>query len=93
MSCRTTPAPTSSCRSCRSCASCRRWRSSPRPARWLGHAARELAGLLPGASVVAAEYETAHADAPLGLAARNGEPVVVLLGDHEFELELDTPPR
>lgn len=54
----------------------------------LAHAAREIAGLLPGASVLAAEYETTRADSPLGLAARSGEPVVVLLGDHEFELDV-----
>lgn len=55
----------------------------------LGRALRDLAALLPGASVVAAEYETANPDVPLGLAARGEEPVVVLLGDEEFELALD----
>ncbi|MBA3747563.1 MAG: hypothetical protein H0W96_08750 [Solirubrobacterales bacterium] len=53
----------------------------------LGRALRELAGLLPGASVVAAEFETTQADCALGLAARTGEPVIVLLGEHEFELD------
>lgn len=54
----------------------------------LGQAVREIAGLLPGASVVAAEYETTDPDAPLGVAARSGDPVVVLLGEDEFELGL-----
>jgi hypothetical protein len=53
----------------------------------LGRAVRELAALLPGASVVAAEFETTDPDCPLGLAGRPGEPVVVLLGEHEFELD------
>ncbi|MGH2841111.1 MAG: hypothetical protein ACRDKY_09845 [Solirubrobacteraceae bacterium] len=52
----------------------------------LGRAVHDIAGLLPGGTVVAAEYETTDPDAPLGLAARRGEPVVVLLGDDEFEL-------
>lgn len=53
----------------------------------LGRALRELAALLPGRSVVAAEYETTDPACVLGLAARSGEPVVVLLGEHEFELD------
>lgn len=53
----------------------------------LGRALRELAALLPGRSVVAAEYETTDPDCVLGLAARSGDPVVVLLGEHEFELD------
>lgn len=53
----------------------------------LAQAVRDIAELLPGASVVAAEYETTAADAPLGLAARSGEAVVVLLGEAEFELD------
>jgi hypothetical protein len=53
----------------------------------LARAVRELAALLPGDSVVAAEFETTDPGLPLGLAGRAGEPVVVLLGEHEFELE------
>jgi len=53
----------------------------------LGRVTREIAGLLPGESVVAAEYETTDPASPLGLAGRPGEPVVVLLGEHEFELD------
>jgi len=53
----------------------------------LGRAVRELAAMLPGESVVAAEFETTDPGCPLGLAGRAGEPVVVLLGEHEFELD------
>jgi hypothetical protein len=55
----------------------------------LGRAVRDVAALLPGASVVAAEFETTDPEAPLGLAGRPGEPVVVLAGELELELELD----
>ncbi len=55
----------------------------------LGRAVRAIAALLPGASVVAADYETADPASPLGLAARSGEPLVVLIAEHEFELEPD----
>lgn len=53
----------------------------------LGRAVRELASLLGGTSVVAAEFETTDPGCQLGLAGRPGEPVVVLLGEHEFELD------
>lgn len=53
----------------------------------LGRAVREIAGLLPGRSVVAAEYETTDPGMPLGVAGRDGEPVIVLFGEQEFELE------
>lgn len=54
-----------------------------------GRVVRDLAGVLPGASVVAADYETSDPAVPLGIAGRAGEPLVVLLGEHEFTLELD----
>ncbi|HWC25637.1 MAG TPA: hypothetical protein VG474_03540 [Solirubrobacteraceae bacterium] len=57
----------------------------------LGRAVREIAAMLPGRSVVAADYETRDADVPLGLAGRAGEPLVVLLGEHEFALDVDRP--
>jgi len=53
----------------------------------LGRVVRDLAAMLPGESVVAADFETTDPGCPLGLAARRGEPVVVLLGAHEFELD------
>ena len=55
----------------------------------LGRAVRATAALLPGASVVAADFETNDPDVPLGVAGRAGEPLVVLLGEHEFELEVE----
>ncbi len=57
----------------------------------LGRAVRDIATLLPGASVVAADYETRDPNVPLGIAGRAGEPLVVLLGDHEFALDVDAP--
>ena len=54
----------------------------------LGRAVRDIAGLLPGESVVAAEFETTDPELPLGLAGRPGEPVLVLVGEHELELDL-----
>lgn len=50
-----------------------------------------IAALLPGESVVAADYETSDPGVPLGLAARAGEPVVVLIGEHEFVLDAEPP--
>ena len=57
----------------------------------LGRAVRGIATLLPGASVVAADYETRDPDVPLGIAGRASEPLVVLLGEHEFTLDVDAP--
>jgi hypothetical protein len=54
-----------------------------------GRVVRDLAALLPGASVVAADYETDDPAVPLGIAGRAGEPLVVLLGEHEFTLDVD----
>lgn len=54
----------------------------------LGRAVRDVAGLLPGETVVAAQFETTDPALPLGLAGRPGDPVAVLLGEHEFELDL-----
>lgn len=52
----------------------------------LGRAITDIAARLVGTSVVAAEYETNHPGLPLGIAGRAGEALVVLLGEHEFEL-------
>ena len=57
-----------------------------------GRVVRDLAALLPGASVVAADYETSDPATPLGIAGRAGEPLVVLIGEHEFTLDVDEPP-
>jgi hypothetical protein len=53
----------------------------------LGRAVRDLAALLPGRSVVAADYETTDPQTPLGIAGRAGEALVLLIGDDEFALD------
>jgi hypothetical protein len=53
----------------------------------LGRAVRDVAALLPGRSVVAADYETTDPQTPLGIAGRAGEPLVILIGDEEFALD------
>jgi hypothetical protein len=52
----------------------------------LADAMLELAALLGGRSVAMAQYATSRADAPLTVSARTGEPVVVALGEQEWEL-------
>lgn len=54
----------------------------------LGRAVRGVAALLPGETVVAAQFQTTDPALPLGLAGRPGDPVAVLLGEHEYELDL-----
>jgi hypothetical protein len=52
----------------------------------LADAMRELAALLGGRSVAMAQYATVTPDVPLTVSARTGEPVVVTLGEQEWEL-------
>jgi hypothetical protein len=55
----------------------------------IGHLADvllDLAAALGGRSVATAEWATADPELPLTLAARAGEPVIVALGDEQFEL-------
>ena len=55
----------------------------------IGHLAEallDLAAALGGRSVATAEWATADPQLPLTLAARAGEPVIVALGDEQFEL-------
>ena len=52
----------------------------------LGRALREMAALLGGHSIAAADFETLDPEVPLGLAARGDEPLVALVGDEQFEL-------
>jgi len=52
----------------------------------LADAVLDLARAFGGRSVVSADFATADADLPLTLAARPGEPVLVGIGEGEFEL-------
>ena len=52
----------------------------------LGRALREIAALLGGHSIAAADFETINPELPLGLAARAAAPLVALVGDEPFEL-------
>ena len=54
----------------------------------LAGAVRGLAELLGGRTAVAAEFESTDPGTPLGIVARHGEAVVVMLGDETFALEV-----
>jgi hypothetical protein len=51
----------------------------------LTEAVTAVAAALGGRSVVLALYQTTDDEAPFGIAARTGEPVVLTLGDEQFE--------
>lgn len=55
-------------------------------------AVRELAEAFPGRSVLTVELATTDPETPLTLAARTGEPMVLALGEQQFELGPDWPP-
>jgi len=52
----------------------------------LGRAVRDTATLFPGRSVLTVGFATTDAELPLFLAAREGEPMVMALGDAQYEL-------
>ena len=52
----------------------------------LARAVGALAETLGGRSVALAFFQTTEDDTPLGIAARTGEPVVLTLGEQQFEL-------
>jgi hypothetical protein len=54
---------------------------------------RALAASLPGRSVATVGFATTAPDAPLFLAAREGEPLVASLAGNEYELPADWPPE
>jgi hypothetical protein len=55
-------------------------------------AVRELAQGYPGRSVLTVQWETTDPDAPLTIAARRGEPLVIALGAQPFPLPEGWPP-
>jgi hypothetical protein len=57
----------------------------------LDHMARgvhDAAALFPGRTVLTVGFETSDPDTPMFLAAREGEPMVLALGEQQFELEV-----
>jgi hypothetical protein len=54
-------------------------------------AVRELAERFPGRSVLTVTFATTDEETPLHLAARPGEPMVLVLGDEPFEMAPDWP--
>lgn len=54
-------------------------------------AVRDLAEAFGGRSVVTAEYETTDPATPLAIAARRGEPLLIVLGERQFEAEPGWP--
>lgn len=55
-------------------------------------AVRALAESFPGRSVLVVSFATSDPETPLQLAARDGEPLVLLLGEEAFEMGADWPP-
>jgi hypothetical protein len=56
-----------------------------------GRAVRGLAELLGGRNVAMVQFETNDPDAPLGITARTGDPVVISIGEDEYEMEPGWP--
>jgi hypothetical protein len=57
-----------------------------------GRAVRELVALFPGRSVLTVTWETTDLETPLHLAARTGDPLVLVLGEEQFEMAPGWPP-
>jgi hypothetical protein len=55
-------------------------------------AVRELAGAFPGRSVLSVAFATSDPEAPLTIAARTGDPLVLAIGEEQFELDPAWPP-
>lgn len=56
-------------------------------------AVRELAELFPGRSVVAVAFATTDLETPLQIVARAGDPVVLALGEEQYEMDPGWPRR
>jgi hypothetical protein len=65
--------------------------SLPGAVEHLAGLALHLAGLLPGRSVATAEWATTDPDVPMTVAARTGDPVVIALGEEQFEMPESWP--
>lgn len=57
----------------------------------LALAVRELARRLGGRSVLTVEWQTTDPDAPLAIAARGDEPLLLVIGDEDFAMPADWP--
>jgi hypothetical protein len=55
-------------------------------------AVRELAERYPGHSVLTVQWPTSDPQAPLAIAARRGEPLVIALGERQFPMPEGWPP-
>jgi hypothetical protein len=55
-------------------------------------AVRELVGAFPGRSVLAVTFATTDPETPLQLAARRDDPLVLAIGDEQFEMDAGWPP-
>jgi len=57
----------------------------------LARAVRELARQLGGRSVLTVEWQTTDPDAPLVIAARGDEPLLLVIGEEDFAMPADWP--
>ncbi|MDO8210915.1 hypothetical protein [Conexibacter sp. CPCC 206217] len=57
----------------------------------LARALRQLTSRFPERSVLSATFPTTDPDVPLHIAARTGDPLVLALGDDQFEMPPDWP--
>jgi hypothetical protein len=55
-------------------------------------AVRALAESFPGRSVLAVTFATSDEDAPLQIAARSGDPLLLAIGEEQFAMGPDWPP-
>jgi hypothetical protein len=55
-------------------------------------AVRELVAAFPGRSVLTVTFATTDPDVPLHLAARSGDPMVLALGEEQFQMDPRWPP-